>query len=115
MKWLIAQSTTFDNISGVKVREFTDRGVSGARGSRPALDNLPVRAVYRELVSGPKSLIYKENAGKSPKTRLHARPASATRPLLEVLAGVFPRFENREIRGVLIRASVRQSVSRTPG
>ena len=65
--------------------------------SDPTRRGLAVGAVYLELVSGPESLIHRENTGKLSRSRLPARPASPIRPVLEVLAGVFPGFGNREI------------------
>jgi hypothetical protein len=45
----------------------------------------------------PKSLIFRENTGKLSRSWLPARLESQIRPVLEVLAGVFPAFGNREI------------------
>ena len=59
-------------------------------------DYVAVDAVYLELVSESESLIRRENTGKLSRSRLSARPASPIRPVLGVLAGVFPAFGNRE-------------------
>ncbi len=81
------------------------RGIAGSSQARPrcarevsaAADSMAVGPVSRELVSSPKSLIFRENTGKFSRSWLPARPASPIRAVLEVLAGVFPAFGNREI------------------
>lgn len=72
-------------------------GARSGRGFSGVADYLAVRAVYRELVSGPKSLIHRENTGKSPKSRLLGEASVSDPAPLDVLAGEFPAFGNREI------------------
>ncbi len=57
---------------------------------------MAVGAVYRELVSGPKSLIDRENAGKLSRSRLPAKASVSDPAPLDVLGGEFPTFGNRE-------------------
>ncbi len=81
------------------------RGIAGISRPRPrcarkvsaTADSVAVGPVSRELVSSPKSLIFRENTGKLSRSWLPARLESQIRPVLEVLAGVFPAFGNREI------------------
>ena len=58
---------------------------------------MAVRAVYRELVSRSKFPIYRENTGKSPKSRLLGEASVSDPAPFDVLAGEFPAFGNREI------------------
>ncbi len=55
---------------------------------------MAVGAVYRELVSGPKTLIHRENTGKSPKfrlpgegQRLRSGPCSTSSPASSLRSG----------------------------
>ena len=62
---------------------------------------MAVRAVYREPVSRPESLIHRENTGKTqgncPDPGFRRGKSSPIQSVLEALAGVFPGFGNREI------------------
>ncbi len=61
----------------------------GRAVSAPA-DYMAERAVDREPVSLPKSLIRRENTGNSPETGFRGGQILSFRPLLGVLPGVFP-------------------------
>ncbi len=71
--------------------------VRGAESTESAVGKLAVGGVYRELVSGPKSLIDRENAGKLSRSRLPGEASVSDPAPLDVVAGEFPAFGNREI------------------
>ena len=55
------------------------------------------RAVDREPVSLPKSLIQRENTGNSPETGFRVGRILQSGPFSGPYAACFPEFENREI------------------
>jgi hypothetical protein len=52
---------------GADSNEFPRRRALGAQRAGQGPEILAESPVYRKLVSGPKSLIYRENTGKLPK------------------------------------------------